>query len=160
MEDVIKLALTGDAQKNALEFAAFMRANEISCIRETQGYWADKIYFACNYKGHSVCYISINEYEDNTWYVTGDDSGDGWYADPPLDEQTRKIAWKHIDICTDYGACGACGSPEVATRKKIFGKEFDRVCPVTLKFTNPDADAVECMKKVFAVRTSGILGQG
>ena len=40
-EHVINEALTGDTQRNALEFAAFVRANEISCVRYTGGYWAD-----------------------------------------------------------------------------------------------------------------------
>ena len=157
MEHVIRDALTGDAQKNALELAAFLTANGVSCERQTIGYWADKIYFVCNYNNQSVCYISINEHENNTWYVTGDDSGSSWYEDVPLEEPIRKIAWESIDICTDPSSCGACGSPGKMSRKTIFGKEFDNVCPVTIKFTNPDAAAVECMKKVFEARISYIL---
>jgi len=159
MEIIVKNALTGDAQINALDFAAFLRANEISCERSETGYWADKIYFVCNYKGQSMCYISINEYEQNSWYVTGDDSGDNWYENAALDEHIREIAWQNIDICKDYDACRACGTPGRMSRKTIFGKAFDNVCPVTIKFTDPDAAAVECMKQVFEIRKNYILNK-
>ena len=158
MEYVIKEALTGEIKKNALEFAAFIKENEISCVRDTTtDYWADKIYFVCNYKDQSVCYISINEYEDNSWYITGDDSGDAWYENAILDERIKEVAWQNIDICKDYNSCRSCGNPEKMSRKTIFGKAFDNVCPVTIKFTNPDAAAVECMKKVFEARKNYIL---
>jgi hypothetical protein len=157
IEYVINEALTGDAQRNALDFAAFLSTNEISHIRPTTGYWADKIYFVCNYKDQSVCYISINEYEDNSWYITGDDSGDSWYENALLDECMKEIAWQNIDICKDYNSCRSCGNPGKMSRKTIFGKEFDNVCPVTIKFTNPDAPTVECMKKVFEARKNYIL---
>ena len=156
MEHVIKEALKGDAQKNALEFAVFLSDNEITCLRETTGYWADKIYFICNYKDQSVCYIAINEYENNSWYITGDDSGTNWYENADLDEPLKEILWENIDICRDRSSCGACGNPGMMSSKKIFGKEFDNVCPVTIKFTNPGMVTVECMKKVFGVRKNYI----
>jgi len=133
MEHIINDVLTEDMRSNALEFAAFLRANEIVYVRPDTGYWADKIYFICNHKDQSVCYISINEHEDNTWYVTGDDSGDTWYEDVILDERIKEIAWQNIDICKDYNACRSCGNPGKMSRKTIFGKEFDNVCPVTIK---------------------------
>ena len=157
MEYVIRASLTGEAQRNALEFAAFLTDIEISCVRATTGYWADKIYFICNYKDQSICYISINEHEDNSWYVTGDDSESNWFENASLDEPMKKIAWENIDICRDRSACGACGNPGKMSQKIIFGKEFDNVCPVTIKFTNPDMTTVECMKKVFEARKNYIL---
>ena len=157
VEHTIKEALADDAQRNALALVAFFQANDMSCERSTMGYWADKIYFICNYIGHSVCYISINEYENNSWYITGDDSGDTWYENAVLDERIKEIAWQNIDVCTDYNTCRSCGNPGRMSRKKIFGKEFDNVCPVTIKFTNPNAEAVECMKKIFEARRNYII---
>ena len=156
MERVINKALTGDVQRNALELAAFFQENNITSKRQKTGYWADKIYFICNFKGQSVCYISMNEHEQNSWYVTGDDSGEAWYENAPLDEHLKEIAWQNIDICEDYNACGGCGSPGRMSRKIIFGKEFNNVCPVTIKFSNPDAAVVACMKAVFAARKNYI----
>ena len=45
IKDVFNEVLAGDTLKNALEFAAFLNANDMSCVRATTGYWADKIYF-------------------------------------------------------------------------------------------------------------------
>lgn len=159
MEYIINEALSNDAQRNALALASFFRENDISCERSTIGYWANKIYFVCNYNGQSVCYISINEYEENTWYVTGDDSGDIWHENIPLDEHIKEIAWQNIGICTDYSSCRSCGNPGKMSRKMIFGKVFDNVCPVTIKFINPNEAAVECMKKVFDARKNYILNK-
>jgi len=154
---VINAALTGDTQKNALELAIFLNENGISCVRDTAGYWADKIYFVCNYNDQSVCYISINEYEENTWNIQGDDSGDAWYENVQLDENVREIAWKNVAVCDDYDSCGACGNPGRMSHKRIFGKEFDSVCIITIKFNNPDAAEVECMKAIFSERKKYIV---
>ena len=42
IEDFIGEILTGDAQKNALEFAAYLRASEMLFERGT-GYWEGKL---------------------------------------------------------------------------------------------------------------------
>jgi len=157
IEQIISETLTGDVQWSALELASSLLANGVSCVRDTTTeYWKDKTYFVCNYNGQSVCYVSINEFEPNTWNIQGDDSGDAWYEDVPLDDTIKEIAWRNVAVCNHYDVCGACGSPEVATRKRIFGKEFEHVCPITIKFDNPDASEVECMKAVFGARVNHI----
>lgn len=153
MEQIVKASLTGDPQKNALELAVFMRKSEISCIRETGGYWADKIYFNCRYKNQSVCYIAINENNDNSWYVTGDDSGDNWHENAMLDERMKAIAWEHVSVCEKEDRCfDGC----IRSHKIIFGKAFDSVCPITIKFDNPNAAEVDCMKAIFEARKNYI----
>jgi hypothetical protein len=153
IEHIISKALTGEAQRNALTLAAFFQANDISCVRETTGYWADKIYFVCNYKGQSVCYIAINESEANTWHIQGDDSVDDWFENEPLDERMKKIVWEHVSVCENENRCfDGC----VRTNKIIFGKTFNSVCPITIKFDNPSAAEVECMKAVFEARKNYI----
>jgi hypothetical protein len=153
IEYFINEKLTGDAQKNALELAAYLKANDISCMRETTGYWADKIYFICNYKAQSVCYITINESESNTWNIQGDDSGDDWFENVPLDARMKEIAWEHVSVCENENRCfDGC----VRKRKVIFGKAFDSVCPITIKFDNPNAAEIECMKAIFKARKNYI----
>jgi hypothetical protein len=148
-EDIIKEALSGDAQRNALSLASFFQVNDISCVRETTGYWADKIYFVCSYKGQSVCYISINESEANTWNIQGDDSGDDWFENAVLNERMKEIAWEHVSVCENETRCfDGC----VRTNKVIFGKAFDSVCPITIKFENPNAAEIDCMKAIFEAR--------
>ena len=153
MEHVIRESLVGDAQRNALELATFLTSNGISCIRETNGYWADKIYFVCNFNDQSVCYIAINESEANTWNIQGDDSGDNWFENEQLDERMKEIAWEHVSVCENENRCfDGC----VRTQKIIFGKVFDSVCPITIKFDNPSEVEVECMKAVFGARINYI----
>ena len=56
IEQHIREALAGEAQKNALELAAFLRANNIQFDRGT-GYWEDKRYWHIKYKDNYVCFI-------------------------------------------------------------------------------------------------------
>ena len=157
IENYIADVLTGDAQKNALGFATYLRASEMQFERGT-GYWEDKLYWLIKYKTDYVCFILINGSEDRSepegWVIWSDDSGSNWFEDFPLDEHMKEIAWKHVDIC---GNCGDCGNPG-GSRKTIFGKEFNNVCRTTMRFINPDVEALECAKKMVELRKNDILG--
>jgi len=157
MERFINETLTGDVQKNALDFAAWLRENDMRLERQTVGYWADKIYFICSYKSEYVCYIAINECDENNFVVWSDDSGSAWFENPALDERTREIALNNVNICDDPSACGSCklghGTPQT-----MFGREYPSVCLTALSFTNPDAETVACMEKLFEIRKADILG--
>jgi len=154
LTDCIKDSLIGDNQKNALELATYFVTAEIIAERETTGYWADKNYWNVSYQNKSVCNIAINENQDNSWYVTGDDSDSNWFENPPLDEFEKEVLRKCVAICSDCYGCG--GIPNMASNKIIFGKNFYHVCPITLKFNNPDAKTISCMKKIFEIRKSDI----
>ena len=65
-----------------------------------------------------------------------------------MDESIKEIAWKHVDICSNCGGCKNSGG----NRKTIFGKEFDNVCVTPMRFENPDAKTVECVKKLIEIR--------
>ena len=60
----------------------------------------------------------------------------------------KEIAWKHVDIC---GNCGGCKNPG-GNRKTIFGKEFDNICVTPMRFDNPNAETIECVKKLIDIR--------
>lgn len=141
------------AQKYAFEFAAYLRANEM-LFEKASGYWADKLYWMITYKGKYVCYILINSADDEgeRWIIWSDDSDSNWFADVPLDDHLKKTAWKNIDIC---GNCGGCDRPG-GSHKTIFGKDFDNVCRTTLRFVNPDVDALACAKKMVELRKNDI----
>jgi len=157
IEHCIKGALKGDAKKNALELASYFRTVEIIAERETTGYWADKIYWNVSYKNESICNIAIDENQDGSWYITGDDSESNWFENPSLDKRIKEVIWKNVVVCDDYASCGGCGSPDIASRKVVFGKAFNRVCLITLKFNNPDAETIACIKKIFELRKNDIL---
>jgi hypothetical protein len=79
IENYITDTLSGDVQKNALEFVAFLQANEMQFER-SGGYWEGKFYWCVNYKGKSVCFILIysptSEMDSKEpWVVWSDDSG-------------------------------------------------------------------------------------
>jgi hypothetical protein len=156
IEIFISEILAGEAQQNALAFTSYLRANEMQFERG-KGYWENKLYWLIKYKNEYVCFILINGSEDKTepegLTIWSDDSGSNCFEDFPLDEQMKEIAWKNVDICRN---CGGCGNPG-GSRKIIFGKEFNNVCRTTLRFTNPDAEALEFMKKMVEIRKKDIL---
>lgn len=156
MEDLIRENLAGDARRNALAFASFLKASEMYMERG-KGYWEDKLYWMICCQGESVCYILIDgsgdKGEAKGWTIWSDDSDSNCFADFPLEEPMQEIAWKNVVIC---GRCGGCESPG-GSRKTIFGKDFDNVCITSLKFINPDAQALACAMKLVQIRKDDIL---
>jgi hypothetical protein len=154
IEDIIDEVLTMDIHKNAFEFVAYLRAGEM-LFERGKGYWEDKFYWMIKYKDEYVCFILINgsEEKNEPWIIWSDDSDSNWFADFPLDERMKEIAWKNVDIC---GNCGGCNNPG-GTSKTIFKKEFDNVCRTTMRFINPDVEALECLKKMIEIRKNDIL---
>ena len=155
IENIIGEVLTGDAKKNALDFFAYLWANEM-LFERGKGYWENKFYWMIKYKDEYVCFILVGS-EDKTgpesWIIWSDDSDSNWFADFPVNERIKEIAWKNVDIC---GNCGGCNNPG-GTRKIIFKKEFNNVCRTTMKFINPDVEALECAKKMVEIRKNDIL---
>ena len=143
IEDKFSEVLCGDSLKNALDFAAFLHAN-------TMQYDGMQV----TYDDKCVCYIHIDGAEQmpGPWTVWPE----GDYCEEceavPMDEHMKEIAWKNIDICAN---CGGCKNPG-GTHKKIFGKEFDNVCITAMRFNNPDAEAIECAKKMVEIRKKEI----
>jgi hypothetical protein len=136
-----------DAQRDILDFMEFLDSCGLSFERGT-GYWNDKFYLLAKYQGEVVYYILLNGSEDNgepkgltIW--SGEDAINSLAKLQP-DEETKETLWKHIDVCQN---CGGCGSPG-GTTKTIFGKEFDKVCITPMRFDNPNAKTLECLKKL------------
>lgn len=159
IETHINDALTGDTQKLALDFVAFLKAQEMQFERGT-GYWADKRYWMISYKAEYVCFISVNGFgfvrhqdEPEGFYIWSDDSGTDWYANAPLDDHTKEIAFKNVDFC---GKCSPESPCYGGTDKIIFGKEFDKVYRTTFRFDNPNVQVMECVKKLIELRKSDI----
>ena len=159
IENHIYEALTGDKQRLALEFAAHLQAQDVNLERGT-GYWADKRYWMVKCNGKYICFILLNGYgfaahkdEPEGWIIWLDDADSRrsqWYANAPLDEEMKETVWRHVDFCANCGSCGG------GTRKTIFGKEFDKVCGTTFRFDNPNAEDIECAKKLAELRINSI----
>ncbi|MDR0326498.1 MAG: hypothetical protein LBI19_10465 [Oscillospiraceae bacterium] len=158
IEDIIGEVLMGDAQRNAFEFVAYLKASEMQFERE-KGYWEDKFYWTVCYKGEIVCTVLIGttEHSAEPWVVWSDSSGSKWYENSPLPEHLKEIAWENVDICGGGDVCGGyCGNPR-GICKKIFGRDFNNVCLTVFKFDNPNASAVECLKNMADIRKNDIL---
>jgi hypothetical protein len=149
IEVFIEEVLSEEAQKNALDFAEYLRTKELTFERG-KGYWEDKRYWMIKrsvaWHDEYICFILVNGFgslmnkdEPKGWIIWFDD----WSADFPLDEKIKEIAWENVDLC---GHCG--GVCDGGVPKKIFGKEFDNVCRTTFRFDNPNDEMVDCMKKM------------
>jgi hypothetical protein len=138
IEDAFNEFLTGDELKNALDFVEFLRANEMIYNGEHE----------IRYKDECACYIDTPNDEQRWWRVwtVGDYSNE--YEGFPIDERTKEIAWSNVVKC---GNCDDCDRDPGKT-EVIFGKEFVNVCNGTdnlaMRFVNPDAEALECVKKM------------
>ena len=139
IEDTFNEFLAGDELKNALDFAEFLKANEM-------------IYngnYEMHYKDKCACYIDIDiSNELHMWKVwtVGDYSNE--YEGFQIDDFTKEIAWLNV------AKCGNCDGVDCNPGKTevIFGKEFTNVCNGTdnlsILFINPDAEVLECAKKM------------
>ena len=146
IEDAFNEFLTGDALKNALNFVEFLRGNEMIYDGEYEIHYKDKL----------ACYINTPADGEHTWgvWTVGDYSSE--YEDFTIDERTKEIAWANVVKC---GNCDDCNRGPGKT-EVIFGKEFANVCNGTdnlaMRFVNPDAEAVECVKKMVDMRKYAI----
>jgi len=138
IESIINEALIGDAKKNALDFADFLQGNEMT-YKDGQ----------VSYKNQSVCYMHIDGSEQmpGPWTIWTEGNYIGENKDVPMDEHMKGIALANVNICA---SCGGSCSP--GTRKVIFGKEFDNMCNAVMAFNNPNADTLECVKKLLKIR--------
>ncbi|MBE6756046.1 MAG: hypothetical protein E7555_06285 [Ruminococcaceae bacterium] len=151
IKDYITEELYSDDQKIALDFVDFLYENNLEFIKDN-GYWKDKIYHLIKLKDKCVCFIAIKDPDEkeNHWTVWSDDMSSDFLNNYQIDNQLKKLAWEHVDLC---GHCGSCGG---GRRKIIFGKSFDNICGCTFRFDNPDIKCLEVLKEIVKIRISEI----
>ena len=138
MEDVFNEFLTGDDLRNALNFAEFSNSSEMIYNGSHQ----------MHYKGKCACYIDLPNEQNKWWSVWTVGDFSNVYEDFLVDERIKEIAWSNVV------KCGNCNDMNCNPGKTevIFGKEFTGVCNGTenlaMRFMNPDAEALECVKKM------------
>jgi len=130
IEDEIREKLTGDAQKSALDYVAFVKANgsEPHIFINPTGYkyaWS-----VCLGNWDSV--LSRGEYQDF-----------------PIDEKLKTFAWAHVRPCSNYisngNECG-CGF-QPGRRRTIFGKDFFHTCHGGIEFGDLSGETLELAKQ-------------
>lgn len=151
IEDVIGDLLEGDRLKNALDFIAYLRGNEMTLRWSAQNCWS------IFYKSKGFCTIRIRGknqsgmsygLEPGSWHF-----GRNWYPDFYLPEDLsgefkdsvsygkfKEFIWSNVTPCKKCMCC-APGRNEIH-----LGKKFDSVCG--LRIENPDAEALEHTKKL------------
>ena len=147
IEDKINSVLDGDSKKNALDFVAFARANNVSFTvnKDDDAGWA-----VGGVVGKSLGFMLVNGAADfpgpwTLWFNSCDFKDDG-----AVDDDLKQTAWNHAADC---GRCHAgwekCGGGD----RTMFGKEFARLCHSPLMFTNPDAKTRENMQQLLLMLT-------
>ena len=134
LENEITSKLSGEMQKNVLDFVAFLRGLGMTNHAEHTS--------AFEYKGEWVCILIIN---DGGWMLF-DNPLTKNFDDFPLDEQLKEFALAHVNICTT-GHCAS--SPGV--RKTILGKEFDNVCTSEVAFFDPDTVTLQNVMRMIEI---------
>jgi len=145
IENIINDAFSGDMLNNALNFIAFLRANEV-IVNGAE----------VSYKGQPLCFMHIDKSteEPGPWTIWTEGDYTSEHANVPMSKQMKEIAWAHANICTNFISNGehcGCGS-QPGKRKVIFGKTFDNVCNADMAFYIPNAEALECVKKLLLIR--------
>ena len=139
IEDQIKHGLNGDVQKNALDFANFLRTNNFSAE------WNEK-HDGWNviYKGWNMVFSKVIS-DENVFAIvfnTCDFDGDG-----PADDDVREFAWAHVVVCPR--GCGSATICEMSQKHiKVFGKEYENICVAPLECFNLDGKDLENAKRL------------
>ena len=146
IEDRINSKIKGDSLKNALDFVAFLRENDIwldyNASESGYGGWNGAVGGTV---GNSIGYATFN----------GDVGGVGpwtfWFnscdfdGSDSADDEFKNAIWAFASSC---GKCNDNWEKCMGSGKRtILGKEFENQCHSPLMFINPDTETLENMKK-------------
>jgi len=145
IEERINNVLSGDTLNNALDFAAFLRANELSPeLHDSGDGWS------ILYRNDSIGFILVNGVAEipgpwTVWFNSCDFGDNG-----SVDDDLKETAWAHASICGHFSSGGkVCGcGDQPGFHRTIFGKVFENRCHSPLMFTNPDAKTLEHVKRL------------
>jgi hypothetical protein len=145
LEGKIKRALSGDMLKNALDFVAYMKANEMTL---------DIVTTVFSFLGKEVCCLTLdgNSHPAGPWSIYWMEYDIYEQDDFKVDEQLKKFALDHIHFCSTGHCDNSPGKPRM-----IFGNQYENVCYCCLQFCMPDAEALENIKKLVELRKHNII---
>ena len=141
LEDWSRNTLSGEAQKNALDFIAFMRANDLPPDPKDYNWF--------KYLGENICVLM----HDDGWSIYWADCDIYSSDDSQVDEGLKEFALSHINPCARHEKA-KCNPGK---RKTIFGKlSSENLCTSTLCFDNPSAEELEQIKILALMRKQNI----
>jgi len=139
LRDEIKKALTGDLQKDALEFLDYLESDEL----------------ALDSVGEPICSMLIHPIQNQPYwnlYIGGYPSlvYKTERQDLQIDNDLKEFVWSTVKVCayfkTNGENCG-CGQQPGYTLM-IFGKKFNNCCQCPIWFGNPDAETAIKIKRL------------
>lgn len=157
VEDMISELLEGEKRHIALDFVAYLRENRMPPT------WASANSWKASYKNKGVCYIKLDQHGKNVWKVNPITDHSKDYDAFTDKENLREIIWKNVAYCTrchpNTCAPKGCADTFCGMRKVYWGREIDGVCRGgDTSFVNPDEQAIQCLKKMFAFKRQTIEG--
>jgi len=151
IEKAITDHLKGEAQKNAHDFIAYLKVNDVAFHESDNNFWHP------TYKGKDLFTLNVEVNDDGASFDMFINllPSEWENAQYPIEERTKEIIWKNVRPCEITG-CGNC-SPGIS--KNIFGKVFNNLCGSFLGIYNPDAETYNCLKKLFDGLKNDIEGE-
>jgi len=138
IENVIIDTLIGDTRENALDFIAFLRANDYTVV------W-DGAWWCVHFKDVCPMLIGVNTGGVKFGALFNDCS---FNTDSSVDNEIKEAAWAHVQNCFHHETEGEmCGCGDQPGPVEIFGKEF-HTCKSPLTFIDPEAQTLANMKKL------------
>jgi len=153
IEELINLKLKGYAHKNVADLITHIREDDDIFTISTCEYNEESTWSGCNIS--DLGYIVINGTDEipGPWTFWFNASNLGEHSKSPIDEHVKEFAWNHVS------PCGKCIHECNATADTIIlGKKFENTCQSNLIFVNPDAEAIEFMKKLVDIKKVDIVG--
>ena len=148
IEDIMREYLSGDMLANALDFAAYLKANDMS-VKGSEVCYKDNA--AC-YMHFGVAELGTDEDYPNPWTIWTEGDYSKECANVPIDEQMKEFIWENcVNKC---GSCGGDCSP--GKRAVIFGKEFDNVCNAVINLYKLDGETYNYLKPLIEMRRHAI----
>ena len=139
LEDVMRDTLNGDALTNALDFASFLRDNDIAVFPNNYGEgWA-----IGGETGKSAGYFMMGS--EDQWHGPWTFWFNSCDFEDTADDTLKETALAHVNLC---GKCHDGWEKCRGGSKTLFGKQYDDLCHSPLMFKNPDAKTLESMKKL------------
>jgi len=162
LSNFVEGILDGGIKQTLLDFIEYCKANKMS-IRLSSGYL-----WGVHFKGKRVATIEItvkgmcrgqHTHEDNSWIISvcylNVESPE--FENFTKNENLSDIIWQNISYCKGcLKTCVANQAPGLD--KKIAGKMFHKVSVCGyIKFKNPAAERLDCVKKLMELRRNKII---
>jgi len=156
IEDVIPYVLDGDMRNIALDFCAYLRANNMKLV------WANENGWRATYNGKIICSIRLatdswkkskhlkDMYGNHSWNVTPYiERNLNKYEHIIMNEGLQNFIWDNVHKCM-FCRTPCHGKMPPYRDKVVLGKKIEKIChgrELTWVF-DPDEAAIDCIKRL------------